>query len=186
MSFSPPPTPCHLKWKGRVDEQIPQVSFSSNRCSKLHSQPSADSWEFKCTVASHTAHSDLVRGGSERCSYHNSMEPLHSLHLGVASEDSVWSHLGALREVRNEREKTKNRLNFFSKYNPNGNWKLPPTKSKGKGFVKRESQVVCTGARNAEPNSKFRIYNLICSQQFILFLQVARSPAQTTFQVYCL
>ena len=138
------------------------------------------------SVASHTAHSDLVRGGSERCSYHNSMEPLHSLHLGVASEDSVWSHLGALREVRNEREKTKNRLNFFSKYNPNGNWKLPPTKSKGKGFVKRESQVVCTGARNAEPNSKFRIYNLICSQQFILFLQVARSPAQTTFQVYCL
>ena len=64
-------------------------------------------------MASHTAHSDLVRGGSERCSYHNSTEPLHSLHLAVVSEDSVWSYLGALREVRNEREKTENRLNFF-------------------------------------------------------------------------
>lgn len=42
-------------------------------------------------MAFHTVHSDLVLGDLERCSYHNSMGPLQSLHLLVESVESVWS-----------------------------------------------------------------------------------------------
>lgn len=72
---------------------------------QFHCQPGADSSELRCIGASHTAHSDLVLGGSETYSCHNSMGPLHSLHLGAVSEDCAWSQVDALREVRMEREK---------------------------------------------------------------------------------
>lgn len=109
-----PPPPWNLPRKGRADGQTPQVSLSSNGCFECRSQVDADPSEFKCTVASRIAHSGSGRGGSGRCSCHNSTEPLRSLHLGAGTEDPAWSQLDALKEVRIKGE---NRLNI-SRYNP--------------------------------------------------------------------
>lgn len=51
-------------------------------------------------MAFHTAHSGLVLGDLERCSYHNSMELLQSLHLLAESVQSVWNCLDVLKKER--------------------------------------------------------------------------------------
>lgn len=60
------------------------------------------------------------------------MGPLHSLHLGDVSEDSVWSQVDALREVRIERNK---RLRFFSSMTQTEIKNYPPTSKKKLGKV---------------------------------------------------
>lgn len=45
-----------------------------------------------------------------------------------------------------------------------------PPQSKGRGFGKCESQAVYKATGHTEPNSKFVIYILLCSQQFTFLL----------------
>lgn len=51
-------------------------------------------------MAFHIAHSDLVLGDLERCSYHNSMEPPQNLHLLAESVKSVWRCFDALKKAK--------------------------------------------------------------------------------------
>lgn len=71
---------------------------------------------FKQILASHTPRSDLVLDGLKKCSYHNSMESLQSLHVDIVSKDCVLSWLDVLQEVRIKKEEREKRL-FFSNYN---------------------------------------------------------------------
>ncbi|KAI1241544.1 hypothetical protein IHE44_0005019 [Lamprotornis superbus] len=66
-----------------------QLAVASCWLESLCSTQCSPFLNFRCIVAFHTVHSDLVLGDLERCSYHNSMGPLQSLHLLAESVESA-------------------------------------------------------------------------------------------------